>query len=64
MITISKKELVANGYLHIISQDDETVILRNVNGSKDLYAIRESYSGWCIETEDGRLLEFCSNIKE
>ena len=64
MITISKRELVANGYLHIVSQDDETVILRNVDGGKDLYAIRESFSGWCLEADDGRVLEFCSNMKE
>ncbi len=62
MITISKRELVANGYLHIVSQDGETVILRRKDGGNELFAIRESYSGWCIETEDGRVLEFCKSL--
>ncbi len=62
MITISKTELVDNGYTHIVSQKDESVVLRRVDGNNELFAIRESYSGWCLEADDGRVLEFCRSL--
>ncbi len=61
MITISQAELTDNGYLYIVSQDSHNVILRNTDGRNEHFAIRESFSGWCLDAEDGRFLEFCSS---
>ena len=61
MITISKDELSVNGYSHIVFQDNDIVVLAIKDGGNDTFAIRESYPGWCLDTEDGRVLEFCSS---
>ncbi len=59
MIIISRFELIDNGYSHIVSQDDDYVIICNFDGVHEHFAIRKSFSGWCLEAEDGRVLEFC-----
>lgn len=61
---ISSEELLANGYTEIVSQDDEEVVLRTEEGGLELFAIRDSFSGWCLDTTDGRVLEFVSSKVE
>jgi hypothetical protein len=59
-ITVSDYILRSNGYTGIVSQnEDGEVILRTEEGTYEVFAVRDSYSGWCIPTECGRVLEFC-----
>ena len=63
MITVSQKELRCNGYAEIADQDSEgEVILRTTWGGLEVFQVRDSYSGWCIDTECGRVLEFCREL--
>lgn len=58
-VTICEGELKFEGYTEFVSQDGEgEVVLRNKDGRLEFFAIRDSYSGWCIKTTDGRVLEF------
>lgn len=58
-VTICDDELDYEGYMKIVSQDGKgKVVLRNHNGRHEFFAIRDSYAGWCVHTDDGRVLEF------
>lgn len=58
-VTICDEVLKSEGYTEIVSQDGKgEVVLCSNKGRLHFFAIRDSYSGWCIETEDGRFLEF------
>jgi hypothetical protein len=61
LITIDQAELEANGYVRIVSQEDETVRVETEEGRIETFTIRESYAGWNLRCEDGRVLEFCSS---
>jgi len=63
---ISTDELESNHYdsSFFESVDGEQVILRTTEGDYELFAIRDSYSGWCINTEDGRVLEFVCSLPD
>ena len=63
VVTVSNDELRSNGYLEIVSQDDSgEVILRNEDGGLEVFAVRDSYAGLCIDTDDGRVLECCRSV--
>ena len=60
LVTVDRNELAANGYREIVSQDGcGEVILRNALGGLEVFAVRDDYAGFCLDTEDGRVLEFC-----
>lgn len=61
-VSISAYVLDREGYTEIVEQDGCEVTLRNNHGGLEVFAVRESYSGWCIPTDDGRVLEFCRSI--
>ena len=63
MVTVSNDELRSNGYLEIVSQDDSgEVILRNEDGGLEVFVVQDSHAGWCLYTDDGRVLEFCRSV--
>lgn len=62
-ISVSQDELTAHGYTEIAHQtEDGEVILRDESGHLEVFQAflpsRDSYSGWCLYTEDDRCLEF------
>jgi len=62
-VTVTKEELEANGYVEIVEQnDDGSVVILNGDGGCDLFQVRDSYAGWCLECECGRVLEFCRSL--
>ena len=63
MIEIPEEELDAEGYLEIVDQtDDGEVLLLTVGGAMELFQVRDSHSGWHLDTTDGRVLEFVRSI--
>jgi hypothetical protein len=63
MVTVSQSVLTAEGYTEIVDQDsDGEVTLRNDSGGFEVFAVRDSYSGWSIPTDQGQVLEFCRSI--
>lgn len=60
--TVEKFELTDNGYEKIVSQTTDTVVIRDQDGKYELFAIRDSFSGWCLDTEQGKVLEFCRSL--
>lgn len=59
-VTVAKDVLVDHGYTEIVDQDDEgEVTLRNKDGGLEVFAVRDSFAGWSVPTDDGRVLEFC-----
>jgi len=62
-VTVAPDELTDNGYSAMLDDDGKPgVRIRRVDGGVDVFAVRDSYSGWCLNTEDGRVLEFCYSI--
>lgn len=58
-VTVAQDELAANGYVEIVEQnDDGSVFISTVDGGNECFQVRDSYSGWCLSCEDGRVLEF------
>ena len=65
MPLVMRDELVANGYIAVLDYDDPAeVLLRRDDGGIDVFAIRDSFAGWCLDTSDGRVLEFCCSIPD
>lgn len=63
-VTVDPQELLDNGYTNIVSQDgDGGVVLCTDGGTLEHFAVRDSVAGWCLDTDDGRVLEFCRSIK-
>jgi hypothetical protein len=63
MVTVAPSVLAREGYAEIVKVDDEgEVILRNDSGDLEVFAVRDSFSGWCIPTDQGRVLEFVRSI--
>jgi len=64
-VTVSRDVLAREGYTEIVSQDGEgEVVLRNDCGGLEVFAVRDSFAGWSIPTEQGKVLEFCRSIRE
>lgn len=64
-ITVSDDVLREHGYTEIVDQDEDgEVTLRNEDGGLEVFAIRDSYSGWCIPTDCGKVLESCRSVRE
>lgn len=62
-IEISRDELEINGYTEIVDQDGRgEVTLRHEDGTLEVFSVRDSFSGWSLETVDGQPLEFCRSI--
>jgi len=62
-VTVESAELVENGYSEITEDhEDGRVVIRKDEGGYDVFQVRASYSGWSLDTEDGRVLEFCYSI--
>jgi hypothetical protein len=62
-VTIAQAVLIENGYTEIVDQDGEgEVTLRNDSGGLEVFALRDSYAGWSIPTDQGKVLEFCRSI--
>lgn len=63
IVTVTQDELAGNGYTEVVSQsEDGEVTLRNEEGGLEVFVVRDSYAGWSISTDDGRVLEFCRSI--
>ena len=64
-VTIALDVLIDYGYTAIVSQDgDGGVTLCNEEGDFEFFGVRDSFSGWCIPTDCGRVLEFCRSIQK
>jgi hypothetical protein len=62
-VTVAQDVLIENGYTEIVDQDGEgEVTLRNDSGGLEVFAVRDSYAGWSISTDQGKVLEFCRSI--
>jgi len=60
LVTVSRDVLGDHGYTEIAGQDGEGgVTLRNECGGLEVFAVRDSYAGWSVPTDCGRVLEFC-----
>lgn len=63
LVTVSRDVLGDHGYTEIVDQDGEgEVTLRNECGGLEVFAVRDSYAGWSVPTDCGRVLEFCRSI--
>lgn len=59
-VTVDPEVLAREGYIEIFDQTKYgEVTLRNENGRFEVFAVRDSISGWGIPTECGKVLEFC-----
>jgi hypothetical protein len=59
VVTVSQDVLFREGYSEIVDHDgDDGVLLRNDSGGLELFAVRDSYAGWSIPTDQGQVLEF------
>jgi hypothetical protein len=59
-VNVEPEELESNGYDAIVHQDGEgAVYIRNVTGGVEVFAVRDDYADWSLDTTDGRCLEFC-----
>ncbi len=58
-VMIETVELIENGYIGIVSQDGQgEVVLCNEEGDFEVFAVRDDFAGWCLDTYCGRVLEF------
>ena len=65
MVSISLNVLRAEGYTELVVENDEgEVTLRNEDGGLEVFAVRDSFSGWSIPTDQGRVLEFCRSSRK
>ena len=54
-----------HGYTAIVSQDgDGEVVLCNEEGDLEVFGVRDSFAGFCVPTDCGRVLEFCRAIRK
>jgi len=63
MVTVLQHVLTAEGYTEVVDQDGRgEVTLRNDSGSLEVFAVRDSYAGRSISTNQGQVLEFCRSV--
>ena len=64
-VTIALDVLIDHGYTAIVSQDgDGEVVLCNEEGDLEVFGVRDSFAGFCVPTDCGRVLEFCRAIRK
>jgi hypothetical protein len=65
VVTVSPEVLAKEGYTEVAGQDGRgEVTLRNDQGGLEVFAIRDSYAGWSVPTDQGKVLEFCRSIQK
>jgi len=63
-VTVAPEILAQEGYVKVAAQTAIAVLLQTPVGWYDLFVIRDSYAGWHIKADDGRVLEYCATISE
>ena len=64
-VTIALDVMLAHGYTAIVSQDGKGgVTLCNEEGNLEVFEVRDSYAGFCVPTDCGRVLEFCRTVTQ
>ena len=65
VVTVSPEVLAKEGYTEVAGQDGcGEVTLRNDQGGLEVFAVRDSYAGWSVPTDQGKVLEFCRSIQK
>ena len=65
VVTVAPEVLAKEGYTEVAGQDGRgEVTLRNDRGGLEVFAVRDSYAGWSVPTDQGKVLEFCRSIQK
>ncbi len=59
-VRVAPEELGRHGFTEVANQNGAgEVYLRNVRGDLEVFKVHDGFSGMMIQTDDGRVLEFC-----